>query len=394
MQYDLVTVGGGMAASALGRAMAAAGAKVLILEQEKQFRDRVRGEYLSPWGVVEAKNLGVFDALRGSGAHEVPLVELGFGPRDLVATTPQGLASLTFPHPQMQETLLWEAQRAGAEVRRGVSVQFVQPGEAPIVQIKSEAGSEQIAARMVVGADGRGSNVRKWTGFTSEKNVQPFLFAGVYLENVAAPTDMASLVFNFETGFAIAAIPQSGGRFRSYLSYPVSAGYRLQGEQSFDLFRRESGKAFPPCETFYANAKPIGPLASFDGGDTWVKHPYREGVALIGDAAATSDPSFGQGMSLTLRDARVLRDHLLKTPDWDEAGNAYAAEHDSYFRNCHNATVWLRQVFQEQTPEAKLRRQNALPLIIEDATRVPDHMFGGPDLPTGDTVRARFFGEI
>ncbi len=29
------------------------------------------------------------------------------------------------------------------------------------------------------------------------------------------------------------------------------------------------------------------------------------GVALLGDAAATSDPSFGQGMSLTLRDARA-----------------------------------------------------------------------------------------
>jgi hypothetical protein len=99
-------------------------------------------------------------------------------------------------------------------------------------------------------------------------------------------------------------------------------------------------------------------------------------------------------MGMALRDARVLRDHLLKTSDWDVAGNAYAAEHDCCFRNCHNVTVWFRQVFQEQTPEAKLRRQRALPRIVEDASRVPDHLFGGPDLPADDTVRARFFGEI
>jgi 2-polyprenyl-6-methoxyphenol hydroxylase-like FAD-dependent oxidoreductase len=294
----------------------------------------------------------------------------------------------------MQETLLEEAQRAGAEVRRGVTVQLVEPGEIPAVQVKSEAGSEWIAARMVVGADGRGSNVRKWVGFTSEKNVQPFLFAGVYLERVSAPMDMASLIFSFDTGFIVAVAPQSEGRCRAYLGYPAGTGYRLQGENNFDLFRRESEKAFPPCEGFYANAKPAGPLASFEGGDTWVSHPYRNGVALIGDAAATSDPSFGQGMGMALRDARVLRDHLLKTSDWDVAGNAYAAEHDCYFRNCHNVTVWFRQVFQEQTPEAKLRRQRALPRIVEDASRVPDHLFGGPDLPADDTVRARFFGEI
>ena len=42
--YDLITVGGGMAASALAKCMAESGAKVLILEQETRFRDRIRGE--------------------------------------------------------------------------------------------------------------------------------------------------------------------------------------------------------------------------------------------------------------------------------------------------------------------------------------------------------------
>jgi len=46
-----------------------------------------------------------------------------------------------------------------------------------------------------------------------------------------------------------------------------------------------------------------------------MNHPYRDGVALLGDAASTSDPTFGQGLSLALRDARVLRDQLLANSD-------------------------------------------------------------------------------
>ena len=75
-------------------------------------------------------------------------------------------------------------------------------------------------------------------------------------------------------------------------------------------------------------------------------------------------------------------------------GHAYASEHDNYFAKCHTAGVWQRGAFQEQTPEARLRRQKAMPLIAEDPTRVPDYLFSGPDLPMDDSVRARFFGEL
>ena len=34
---------------------------------------------------------------------------------------------------------------------------------------------------------------------------------------------------------------------------------------------------------------------------------------------------------MAVRDARVLRDHLLEHEDWDEAGHAYATERDKYY---------------------------------------------------------------
>jgi 8-oxo-dGTP pyrophosphatase MutT (NUDIX family) len=44
------------------------------------------------------------------------------------------------------------------------------------------------------------------------------------------------------------------------------------------------------------------------GGFNPLHYVFFAGVVLVGDASATSDPSWGCGLSLTLRDVRVLRD--------------------------------------------------------------------------------------
>src|SRR5437762_13583163 len=65
--YDVVMVGGGLAGAGLGRLLARAGLRVLVLERTLEFRDRVRGEVLVPWGVAEAKRLGFEELLRPVG---------------------------------------------------------------------------------------------------------------------------------------------------------------------------------------------------------------------------------------------------------------------------------------------------------------------------------------
>jgi hypothetical protein len=98
-------------------------------------------------------------------------------------------------------------------------------------------------------------------------------------------------------------------------------------------------------------------------------------------------------LSLTVRDVRVLRDALLSYEDWDVAGHAYAAERDRYYGAIHTVTRWSTQVFYEPGLVADARRAKVLPLFAQDATRVPDHVFSGPELPVNEIVRRRFFGE-
>ncbi len=391
--FDLVTIGGGLGASALAIAMARRGARVLVLEKETLFRDRVRGESLAPWGVAEAKELGIADLLLRECAKEIPWVEMGFGPRNFLETTPQKLPSFSYCHPEMQATLLAEAERAGAQVRRASTVQAVESGPNHSVVITRNGKDERIAARLVVAVDGRGSAVRKWAGFVAHKNLQPFQFAGVLLTGVSGRDDIVTFLFNPDLGLVIGIVPETKQRCRAYLGYPTASGLALQGSDRLQSFLAESKKVAPVVSEIYSQVESVGPLASFEAGESWVDHPYHDGVALIGDAAGTSDPTFGQGMATTLRDARVLRDALIIHSDWDEAGHEYARQHDGYFQTSRKVCGWLRTLFQDPSPAAQALRDGAMPKIAEDLTRVPDHLFSGPDLPADETVRARLFGE-
>ncbi len=81
------------------------------------------------------------------------------------------------------------------------------------------------------------------------------------------------------------------------------------------------------------------------------------GVVLIGDAAGHNDPTIDQGLSITLRDVRLVAEALSRTPEWDDQlFVAYAAERRERMRRLRfdaRLTAMLRCEFNDQ---ARLRR--------------------------------------
>src|SRR5436190_596680 len=242
-EYDIVIVGGGLAGSALAKSMAEHGKRVLILEREKEFKDRVRGEFLCPWGVAEARELGIYEPIRGACGVDVPFTDLGFGPRDLSTTTPQQLPALGFCHPEMQEVLITAAQSAGAETRRGTTVTSITGGTRPTVTFQEAGSAETVSAKLVVAADGRNSTARKWLGFEVHEKPQPFYFAGLMMEGVAVPDTQSYFLFLPHLGQCTAMTPAGRGRFRTYVAYPDTEGMKLQGEQNVSDFITYAKKA-------------------------------------------------------------------------------------------------------------------------------------------------------
>jgi 2-polyprenyl-6-methoxyphenol hydroxylase-like FAD-dependent oxidoreductase len=191
-------------------------------------------------------------------------------------------------------------------------------------------------------------------------------------------------------GQAAYFFPQAEGRGRAYVT---SESRKFSGLREASLFIQASYQ-LGVAHQVYAQAKPFGVLATLDLTNHWVDHPYRDGIALIGDAAGASDPTWGQGLSTVLRDVRVLSHCLDANSDWDQAGHAYAIERDHYFGALLEYESWVDQMMLETGPQADERRARAMPLWREDPTRIPDISMGGPENAVLDEqTRRRYFGE-
>ena len=194
----------------------------IVLERERRFKDRVRGEYLAPWGVAEARALGLYDVLRDMCGHALLWIDAYLDSqqlrrRHLPSSTPHQVPAMGLYHPAMQEVVLKAAEAAGAEVWRGVSVRSVRSGQVPSVVIDQDGHRAELRARFVVGADGRASMVRQWGGFPVHRDPERLYIAGVLFEGmVAPPEDTASIAYNTKLGLEALLFPQGQGRVRAF----------------------------------------------------------------------------------------------------------------------------------------------------------------------------------
>jgi 2-polyprenyl-6-methoxyphenol hydroxylase-like FAD-dependent oxidoreductase len=388
MHYDLIIAGGGLAGATLAKNMAEHGSSVLVLEREKAFRDRIRGEAMHPWGVAEAKTLGIYDALIASGGHvaqrwKTYLNGELFVDRDLIATSPHASGELHIYHPDMQETLLELARSAGAEVHRGARVSGLDRATGHLEWTHS-GQVMQASARLIVGADGSRSMVRRLAGFKVQEDPDRLMIAGVMMENAAVPADSVHHCQGVD-GMAI-FFPQGNSRCRAYIGYPLETGERaLNGEANKADFLALCHQYGVP-DAWLDGATLTGPLAQFHGADRWVDQPAVDGVVLIGDAAAKPDPVWGTGLSLTLVDVRTLRDELCASSDWNTAIQRYADQHDRYYQALHAVEAWFSDLSWDQGADADERRLQVFPMLEQPGA--PDIVGLGPESPTDERALA------
>jgi 2-polyprenyl-6-methoxyphenol hydroxylase-like FAD-dependent oxidoreductase len=311
-----VVVGGGIGGAALAYALASEGLGVTVLEASSKYEDRVRGENMQPWGLQEARTLGVEQVMLQAGAHittlskqyneaGTPAVEI---PLSIMAPGIPG--SLNLRHPDACQALIDAAAGAGVTVVRDVSDVKVTSGPAPGVSYVTANESHEIKSTLVVGADGRASTVRKQAGITLEKQEPMNYIAGLLLDGLHdVPDDHDVLAGQGELFFLM--FHQGGGRARVYLVFGLSGQHRFAGRDATSNFLASCQIASYPWAESVAAGTPAGPCKTYPGDDTWTDAPYADGVVLIGDAAGHNDPILGQGLSIALRDARIVRDLIL-----------------------------------------------------------------------------------
>ena len=313
---DVVVVGGGIGGASLAYALAREGLGVTVLEATVEYPDRVRGESMHAWGLLEARNLGVERALLDAGAHITPVWKqyiegIGEAGEIPVGMMVPGIAgTLNLHHPVACQALVEAAAGAGATVVRGVEDVSLRHGAAPKVSYTTQVGTGEVAASLVVGADGRASTVRRQAGISLERQAPVNYVAGLLVDGLEhVPDDYDVLVGEGDAMFVM--FHQGAGRARVYLVPGLSGQHRFAGPDGRQRFLDSCRLSCYPWSEQVAAANPIGPIATYPGDDTWTDTPYVDRVVLIGDAAGYNDPIIGEGLSIALRDARIVRDLVI-----------------------------------------------------------------------------------
>jgi menaquinone-9 beta-reductase len=396
---DVVVIGGGVAGATCAGVLASAGLDVVVVEREAAFRDRVRGEGIHPWGMLEVGKLGLDEVLHAAGAHDLPRWTTYF--ERAVGDSfrwdddrPGWPGERTLYHPRLQTALLDHAAASGALVLRPARVTTFQPGEPHHLTVTTQDGTQEISARLVVGADGRASATRDWIGAASLADPQHHAIGGCLLEGIAAD-DTSSHMAMFAGGFVL-LFPQGAGRARAYVICQTELAERLRGRANISAFIQQCADALPDGAVPIPETHAIGPLAFFSNANTWADRIIGDNIVLVGDAAGANDPSMGQGLSICFRDARELRDALLGESDWSSAIQQYSERRNTYFSVLCEHTRWMMLLTTETGPEADARRAllGRARELDPDAGGFSSLLANGPDgLVADEAARRHFFGE-
>lgn len=406
-RVDIAIVGGGIGGGALATSLAGAGLQVVVLEKSTVYHDHVRGEWIAPWGVVELQQLGLYDVVLAGGGHHLSRHQnmeedvsadeslmTAIDLTNLVAGVP---GPLCIGHPALCRLLIDEAARAGATVRRGVTDVRISGGAAPAVEYVHDGTTRRLSCRLIIGADGRGSQVRRQAGITLHRDPTHHLFAGMLVEDADGwPADLQ--VIGVENDVHFLVFPQGGGRLRCYVGYGRDQAHRFAGAQGPQAFLDAFRLACAPESQHIARGRPAGPCNGYPNEDTWTDGISRPGVLLVGDAAGSNDPIIGQGLSITLRDVRLVRDALLGDSAWSpEIFASYAVERAERMRRLRFSAAVASAQMNEFGPAARERRRRVRERQLRDpmlfmpfmAALIGPHNV--PDATFDEATRARIF---
>ncbi len=167
------------------------------------------------------------------------------------------------------------------------------------------ADGRRFAARLIVGADGRGSPARKAAGIEARTHLYPQSALTAFLAHARSHEDCSTEFHTRQGPFTLVPLPAGpSAPFRSSLVWAMShaeAARRvaLDDEALAEEIERQA-------RSMLGAVRIEGARGAFPMARQWVRRLAATRLALVGDAAHAFPPIGAQGLNLGLRDVKGL----------------------------------------------------------------------------------------
>jgi geranylgeranyl reductase family protein len=315
MDFDVIIIGGGPCGLIAARDIASQGAEVCVIEKSPEIGYPVKCSGL--FSIAGLKQIGVevsdsliCSTIRG-GRFYSP------GGEEFLAYSKQERAYVV-ERKMFDKELAKDAVRAGVEIRlKTIALEMKRNSE---VEVRiNEVGEEKtLSSKLLIGADGAGSNVARWAGIKRENK----FVSGVQIEVAAADieSDVAEVYFGkqFAPGFYGWILPK-GDVFEVGIG---STGGNVGTPRK--LLNRFISKH--PVASKKIDSKSI---IEFNTGAIPVGGPLEtvaDNVMLIGDAAGQTKASTGGGVVTGGICARIAADAAISAIEENNYSEAFLLE--------------------------------------------------------------------
>jgi 2-polyprenyl-6-methoxyphenol hydroxylase-like FAD-dependent oxidoreductase len=311
-ECDAVIVGASLAGSATAIMLGRAGARVALVEQrpDEGAYKKLCSHYIQSSAVATLERLQLLEPMLQAGAvrSRVRLhTPWGLVEPPIKSSVPSGVnLRREVLDPLIRRTA---AQTRGVELVMGHTVhELLRDGETVRGALARDRNGVELrlAAKLVVGADGRGSRVAKLAGVRESTHRHGRFAYGGYFEG-PPPEGAPDASFWLMDPDMYAAFPTDGG-LTFYAAMPTK---KREKE-----FREDPAKALveliaglpdaPPIRASRLTAPVQGKLDLTNVAHT----PTAPGLALVGDAALAIDPLWGVGCGWALQSAEWLADSV------------------------------------------------------------------------------------
>ena len=305
--FDAIVVGARPAGAATAMLLARRGHRVLVLDRARRGSDTLSTHALMRAGVLQLDRWGLLDRVVAAGTPPIGRVSFRYGDRHVPVDLSEPLYA---PRRTVLDPIIVDAaEQAGAQVHFGVRVEHLltdATGRVRGVRATGRSGHPvDLTASVTIGADGMRSLVAREVDApvtVQGRAASSFIYG--YVEGLR--TDHDGIEWLYGPRVSAGLIPTNDGRHCVFVGAPAR---RFADELRFDLdaaFARVLAEVSTEAARRVAAADRVGHLRGFPGTPGWLRRPYGDGWALVGDAGYFKDPQTAHGLADALRDAELL----------------------------------------------------------------------------------------